>query len=121
MKSYEIRSAFGLDNLALTDRPVPQAGPGQVLVKVRAVSLNYRDLLVVDGQYNPKMTLPRIPCSDGVGEVVGVGDGVREFQMGDRVAGTFFQGWVSGPPTQELTKPALGGGVDGMLSEYVAL
>ncbi len=121
MKSYEIHSAFGLDNLTLTDRPVPQAGPGQVLVKVKAVSLNYRDLLVVDGLYNPKMPLPRIPCSDGVGEVAGVGDGVSQFQMGDRVAGTFFQGWISGPPSEELTKPALGGGVDGMLAEYVAL
>lgn len=121
MKAYEIRSGFGLDNLSLGDRPVPQPGPGKVLVKVKAVSLNYRDLLVVDGKYNPKMPLPRIPCSDGAGEVAGVGDGVSRFQVGDRVAGTFFQGWTSGPPSEELTRPALGGGVDGMLAEYVVL
>lgn len=121
MKAYEIRSNFGMENLTQTDRPVPQTSPGQVLVKVKAVALNYRDLLVVDGKYNPKMPLPRIPCSDGVGEVVGVGDGVSRVKIGDRVAGTFFQGWISGPPTDELIQPALGGGLDGMLAEYVAL
>ena len=75
MRAWTIPS-FGLDNLKLTDRPEPTPGPGQVTVAVRAVSLNYRDLLIVKGQYNPRMSLPRVPCSDAAGEVVAVGPGV---------------------------------------------
>ncbi len=121
MKVIEIQGSFGLDRLTLAERPDPKPGPGQVLLKMRAVTLNFRDLLVVKGLYNPKMPLPRIPCSDGVGEVVEVGEGVTRVRVGDRVAGTFFQGWISGPPTEAKVRPALGGGIDGMLAEYVVL
>lgn len=121
MKVYEIQGGFGLENLKLAERPDPKAGPGEVVVKMRAVTLNYRDLLVAKGQYNPKMPLPRIPCSDGVGVVVEAGEGVSRVKVGDRVAGTFFQGWVEGPPTEAKTRPGLGGGVDGMLAEFAAL
>ena len=76
MKVYEIRDRFGLDALTLTERPQPQPGPHEVLVRLRAASLNYRDLMVVKGQYNPKMPLPRIPLSDAAGEVAAVGPGV---------------------------------------------
>ena len=69
MKVIEIREHFGLENLTTGERPTPTPGPGQVLVRMRAASLNYRDLLMVRGQYNPKQPLPLIPCSDGVGEV----------------------------------------------------
>lgn len=120
MNVYEIQGGFGLDALRLAERPDPTAGRGQVVVKIRAVSLNYRDLMVVKGVYNPKMPLPRIPCSDGVGVVVEVGEGVDRVKVGDRVAGTFFQGWVEGPATEEKTRPALGGGIDGVLAEFVA-
>ena len=64
-----------------------QIAPGTVLIRVHAVSLNYRDLMMVKGQYNPKMALPRIPCSDGAGEVVAIGEGVNRVQVGDRVCG----------------------------------
>jgi NADPH:quinone reductase-like Zn-dependent oxidoreductase len=121
MKVYEIQGGFGLENLKLAERPDPAAGPGQVVVRMRAVTLNYRDLLVAKGLYNPRMPLPRIPCSDGVGVVAEVGPGVARVKAGDRVAGTFFQGWVEGPPTEAKTRPALGGGVDGVLAELVAL
>ncbi len=68
MKAYEIQGGFGLDNLRPADRPAPVAGPGQVLIRVRAVSLNFRDLLTVTGHYNPRQPLPLVPCSDGAGE-----------------------------------------------------
>jgi NADPH:quinone reductase-like Zn-dependent oxidoreductase len=121
MKVFAIQGGFGLDMLTPADRPDPKPGPGQVVLKMRAVTLNYRDLLVAKGLYNPKMPLPRIPCSDGVGIVAEVGEGVTRVKVGDRVAGTFFQGWVEGPPSEAKTRSALGGGVDGMLAEYVAL
>ncbi len=91
MKVYEIRDRFGLDALTLAERPQPQPGPHEVLVRIRAASLNYRDLLVVKGQYNPKMPLPRIPLSDAAGEVAAVGPGVRRVQVGQRVAAIFMQ------------------------------
>ncbi|HTB98636.1 MAG TPA: NAD(P)-dependent alcohol dehydrogenase [Terracidiphilus sp.] len=112
---------FGIDSLELADRPMPEPGPGEVLVRVRAVSFNYRDLLMVQGKYNPKLKLPRIPCSDGAGEITAVGEGVRTFKSGDRVAGIFMQNWLDGPPTPEKVKGALGGDIDGMLAEYVVL
>jgi NADPH:quinone reductase-like Zn-dependent oxidoreductase len=83
--------------------------------------LNYRDLLVVKGLYNPKMRLPRIPCSDGAGEVVAVGEGVTAWKPGDRVAGIFMQHWLDGPLTQVRARGALGGDIDGMLTDYIVL
>jgi NADPH:quinone reductase-like Zn-dependent oxidoreductase len=121
MKAVEVRGAFGLDHLALTGRPDPRPGQGEVLVRVRAVSLNYRDLLTVRGQYNPKQKLPLIPCSDGVGEVVEVGDGVTRVRPGERVCANFAQRWIAGEPTREKLRSTLGGPLDGMLAELVAL
>jgi NADPH:quinone reductase-like Zn-dependent oxidoreductase len=120
VKLWQIQS-FGIDQLVLADLPMPRPGRGQVLVKVHAVSLNYRDLLMVRGHYNPKMGLPRIPCSDGAGEVVELGDGVDTLTVGQRVAGIFMQHWLEGSPTAETSRGALGGDVDGMLAEYVVL
>jgi NADPH:quinone reductase-like Zn-dependent oxidoreductase len=120
MKVWQIQS-FGIDELVLKDVPQPRPGRGEVLVKVHAVSLNYRDLLMVLGQYNPKMPLPRIPCSDGAGEVVEVGEDVNTIAVGQRVAGIFMQNWLDGPPTAERSRGALGGDLDGMLAEYVVL
>jgi len=113
--------AFGLDALRFEDRPSPVPGAGQVLVGVRAVSLNYRDLLVARGQYNPKMPLPRVPCSDCAGEVLAVGDGVASVRVGDRVCGTFFQDWDAGEQTDATAKSALGGAIDGVLAKQVVL
>jgi NADPH:quinone reductase-like Zn-dependent oxidoreductase len=120
MKVWQIQS-FGIDKLALVDLPQPRPGRGEVLVKVHAVSLNYRDLLMVRGHYNPKMAVPRIPCSDGAGEVVAVGEEVTSTSPGQRVAGIFMQHWLDGPPTAESSRGALGGDIDGMLAEYVVL
>jgi NADPH:quinone reductase-like Zn-dependent oxidoreductase len=120
MKAWQIQS-FGIDQLALADLPQPRPGRGEVLVKVHAVSLNYRDLMMVRGLYNPKMPLPRIPCSDGAGEVVELGEDVTGVDKGQRVAGIFMQNWLDGDPTAEKTRGALGGDIDGMLAEYVVL
>jgi NADPH:quinone reductase-like Zn-dependent oxidoreductase len=118
MKAYEIPS-FGIDSLKLVDRPEPTPGPGQVLVKMKAWSLNYRDLLVVKGQYNPKLKLPFTPLSDGMGEVAAVGDGVTRLKPGDRVAGAFMQNWIEGPVTDAKAASALGGALPGVAAEYV--
>lgn len=117
MRAVEIRGAFGLDSLALVERPDPRPGPGQVLVRLRAASLNYRDLLMVEGKYNPKQKLPLIPCSDGAGEVVDAGEGVTRVRPGDRVSTLFAQKWIAGTPTREKLRSTLGGPLDGTLAE----
>ncbi|HEX3438592.1 MAG TPA: NAD(P)-dependent alcohol dehydrogenase [Pseudacidobacterium sp.] len=120
MKVWQIPK-FGIDKLELIERPDPKPGPKEVLIKVRAVSLNYRDLLVTLGKYNPKMHLPRIPASDGAGEIIAVGEEVTQLKIGDRVAGIFMQSWLDGPPDALKHRNALGGDIDGMLAEYVVL
>lgn len=117
MRAIEIRGAFGLDNLALAAREEPSAGPGQVVVSMRAASLNYRDLMMVQGSYNPKQRLPLVPCSDGVGVVESVGPGATRFKVGDRVATTLNPRWIAGEPARELVRASLGGPLDGVLQE----
>lgn len=121
MKAFQIQSSFGLDSLNLVELPERKPGPGQVLVRLRAASLNYRDLLTVKGLYNPKMPLPRIPLSDGAGEVMATGAGVTRVKTGDRVAGIFMQTWLGGRPTVAVTESALGGAIDGLLTEQAVL
>lgn len=101
--------------------PEPKPGAGEVLVRVHAASLNFRDLMMVVGKYNPKMQLPRIPASDGAGEVVAVGEGVSRVKAGDRVAGIFMQNWIDGEPDAAKVRGALGGDIDGMLTQYAVL
>jgi NADPH:quinone reductase-like Zn-dependent oxidoreductase len=121
MRAWTISDGFGIDNLRLVDRPEPTPGPGQVIVAVRAVSLNYRDLMMTKGQYNPKLPLPRIPCSDGAGEVVAVGSNVTRVKVGDRVCAIFMQKWIDGQLNDEAARSNLGGDADGMCAERVLL
>jgi NADPH:quinone reductase-like Zn-dependent oxidoreductase len=120
MRIWQI-SSFGIDSLEFVERPTPTPGPGEVLVRVHAISFNYRDLMMVKGLYNPKLKLPRIPCSDGAGEVAAVGEGVTHWKPGHRVAGIFMQNWLDGELTAAKARGALGGDIDGMLAEYVVL
>jgi NADPH:quinone reductase-like Zn-dependent oxidoreductase len=119
LKALAIQNGFGLENLALLDLPDPTPGPGQVLVRVRAASLNYRDLMVAKGQYNPRLTFPRVLGSDAAGEVVAVGAGVTRFRPGERVIGCFFQDWDAGPITEAAARSSRGSERDGVFSELV--
>lgn len=121
MKAWRLEGSFGLENLKLVDLPDPEPGPTEVVVRVTASSLNFRDLLMVRGFYNPKQPLPLIPLSDGVGVVEAVGDRVTRVAAGDRVAAIFAQKWISYPATKERLLSTLGGPLDGMLSERVCL
>src|SRR5271155_3057749 len=121
MKLFEIRGSFGLENLQPSERPAPEPATDEVVVRIRAASLNYRDLLVVQGKYNPRMKLPRIPLSDGAGEVVSVGTDVTTWKPGDRVVAPFFPAWLEGELTAAKAASALGGDVDGLLCEFAAL
>ncbi len=118
MRSYEI-SEFGIDNLEIAERDIPAPAAGEVLVKFHAASLNYRDVMVVSGAYNPRMKLPAVPFSDGAGEVAAVGGGVSKWKVGDRVSPIVIQDWLDGEPTAEKSKTAIGAGPrEGVLCEY---
>ncbi len=121
MKAYRLHELVGPDGLKLEELPGPTPGPGQVLIRLRAVSLNFRDLMVVKGAYNPKLRLPIVPVSDGAGEVVATGAGATRFKPGQRVVACFMPGWLEGPPDEEKGRSALGGGGLGLLAEEAVL
>jgi NADPH:quinone reductase-like Zn-dependent oxidoreductase len=120
VKAWQIVERGSLDGLRLMDLPDPTPGHGQVLIRIRAVSLNYRDLIATRIE-RPGALTPLIPCSDGAGEVLSVGPGVTKWQPGDRVIGCFFQDWDSGRITREVMRSDLGGPRHGVLAEQVVL
>lgn len=120
MKAWELHG-FGRENLALTDKPIPEPGPTEVLVRVGAVSLNYRDKLLVEGFYNPGMRFPMTQVADAVGQVVEIGDEVTRFRVGDRVIVQYCTRWVDGPPHDNEGLHSLGNTIQGALAEYVVL
>jgi len=115
----EVAGGFGLDHLQPCTRALPAPQRGELLVRLRSTSLNYRDLMMVRGEYNPRQPLPLIPCSDGVGEVLAVGEGVT-LKVGARVSPIFSQGWQAGAPS-EVTRSTLGGPLDGTLTTHALL
>lgn len=121
MRAYQILPGDGIDGLRCADFPDRELGNGELRVRVHAVSLNYRDLMVAGGTYLVSVDDPIVPCSDGAGEVLAVGPGVTRFQVGDRVAASFFPYWHDGPTSPEKVRHALGGDIDGMLAEEVIL
>lgn len=121
MKAWVIQQHGSFDNLAFVDVPEPKPAAHEVLIRVRAVSLNYRDLMTVENARPGNLPPPFSPCSDGAGEVISVGENVTRWQPGDRVAGIFFLDWLDGPFQLAYHKAALGGSAAGMLSEFVAL
>lgn len=121
MRAWEIVSDGGVDALALNDRPLPEPGHGQVRIRIRASSINYRDLSTIEDPVSRKLPYPTVPNSDGAGEVDAVGPGVSRFSVGDRVMGCFFQAWEAGPISAAAMASALGGALPGVLAEHVVL
>ncbi|MFF2480459.1 NAD(P)-dependent alcohol dehydrogenase [Paenibacillus sp. NPDC058071] len=121
MKAYVLQGGFGLDHIVEIDRPIPTPARGEVLIQMKAVSLNSRDIGVIDGFYNPELNEPLIPVSDGVGEIVSLGEGASKFSIGERVSPIFTQSWKSGEATQENWISTLGYPLQGLLAEYVVL
>lgn len=119
MKAYELRPEEGFDSLHVVERAAPSLGPNDVRVRVRAVSLNFRDIVMARGAKKRKK--PIVPASDGAGEVVAVGANVTHVAVGDRVAAAFFPTWLDGELSDEHHANALGGSIDGMLAEEVVL
>lgn len=117
MHAYRVVSDKGIDAIQRTESPDPRPGPGQVLIDLKAASLNYRDLVVARGGYPLNDTRPVVPLSDGAGVVLEVGPGVTRWAPGDRVAANFMRDWIAGPVTPEALRSSLGGGVDGVLAE----
>ena len=121
MKAYRLHEFAGPDAIRLEELPPPTPGHGEVLVRIRAVSLNYRDLIISRGVYNPRLRLPLIPLSDGAGEVAVTGAGVTRFKPGDRVAASFMPNWVGGQLDDTKARSALGGDRNGVLAEEIVL
>jgi len=122
MRAYQLaKGGAGIEGLTRTERPDPKPSYRQVLVKVGACSLNFRDLGIVRGTYRMPVRDNIIPLSDGAGEVVAVGAGVTRVKVGDKVAGCFFQRWPGGEPSPDVQQSALGGAIDGMLADYALL
>lgn len=121
MRAWELHERFGIDALRLQDRPDPAPGPGQVRLLMEGWSLNFRDLLMVSGRYDPRLQLPFTPLSDGVGVVEAVGPGVPETLIGRRVAGCFMQHWPAGTVTDAAARSALGGALPGVAADKVVL
>jgi NADPH:quinone reductase-like Zn-dependent oxidoreductase len=119
MKAYQIHRYGGPEGLRLAEMPDIVPGESDVVVQIKAASLNYRDLVVIAGQYNRSPQPGRVPLSDGAGEVIAIGSAVTKFKVGDRVAGCFFQGWSSGRLTSAMHRTSLGGAIDGVLAEQV--
>lgn len=119
MRAVVLDGGFGFDNLRLEERDRPEPGPGEVLVRIGAVSLNYRDVLLADGIYNPGQAMPVVPVSDCAGVVEAAGAGVTRLKLGDRVVNLFVEGWMAGAPDAGILATIRGGpGGDGVLSEY---
>ena len=122
MRAYQLpKGGAGIDALVVVEQPEPKPSYRQVVVKVAACSLNFRDLGIVRGTYRIPVRDNIIPLSDGAGGVVAVGAGVKRVKVGDKVAGCFFQRWPGGEPGPDVHASALGGGIDGMLAEYAVL
>lgn len=120
MKAIEL-ACFGWRGLQAVERPDPSPASGEVLLRLQAASLNYRDLEILEGRYGVPVPLPIVPLSDAVGEVVGVGSQVEGLRVGDRVCPAFFPDWVDGPFHERFFSRQLGGNTDGVLRQLMAI
>ncbi|SRR6056297_408769 len=119
MRRFLIDSSGGIDAIKPVDAPEPAPGAGEVKIRMRAASLNYRDLGIASGGYLRNDTRPVVPLSDGAGEVVRVGPSVTRWKVGDRVSPNFVRDWIVGAPNDAILKSCLGGGIDGVLAESI--
>jgi NADPH:quinone reductase-like Zn-dependent oxidoreductase len=110
MKAYQVTKPSGIEGLSLVQLPEPQVGPGEVMVRIRACSLNYRDLGILHGGYYRNDKLPVVPLSDMAGVVEAIGSGVQSFKVGDRVTASFLRDWTEGAPTDSALRSGFGGG-----------
>lgn len=120
MKAWQLK-AFGRENLVLNDVPEPKPGPGEALIRISSVSLNYRDKLLYDGNYNPRLEFPMTQVADAVGEIVALGPETSRFKVGDRVVTNYCTRWIDGQPTDKETLYTLGNVIPGALAEYLVL
>ncbi|WP_409345384.1 zinc-dependent alcohol dehydrogenase family protein [Paenibacillus sp. MBLB4367] len=121
MKAIQLTNGFGFEELTLTELGIPEPGPQEVLIRMKAASLNYRDLVILNGLMPIDIQFPFIPLSDGAGEIVAVGQGVTRVQAGQRVAGNLQQRFLAGNPRAEVLRDSLGGPLNGVAAEYVVL
>ena len=119
MRCWSFEGGFGPENLRLVSRETPVPGPRDVLLEMRAASLNYRDLVVLRGEHGRDVVPPLVPLSDGVGVVTAVGAEVMGLAAGDRVCPAFFRNWPAGAPPADLAAGRLGGPLDGVLATHV--
>ncbi|QGG58576.1 zinc-binding dehydrogenase [Paenibacillus sp. B01] len=118
MKALQLQGKLGMEGVSLASRSIPEPGPGEALVRIRAVSLNARDAGFIEGVYGWDLAQPLVLGSDAVGEIMRLGPGTSRFAVGERVSGIFFQEWISGEVTVESRASSLGGPLDGVFSEY---
>ena len=122
MKVFQIQDDWSMDHLKITERDQPEPGPGEVLLQMKAASINYRDLVVpLRGYGSFTGTLPLVPISDGVSEVVDIGPGVTRLATGDRACPMFMQKWIAGEPDMIRITSTLGGPLDGVMQEYMVV
>lgn len=120
MKAWELHG-FGKENLKLVDKPIPQPGPNELLLRIGAVSLNYRDRLLAEGLYNPHLRFPIVQVADATAEVVDAGKNVTRFRTGDRIITQYATKWIDGEPKGDEFVHSLGNTISGALAEYIVL
>jgi NADPH:quinone reductase-like Zn-dependent oxidoreductase len=121
MRAWQLTGDLSIGGLKLNSYPGPEPGPGQVVLRVKAVSLNFRDLLVIKGLYTRKLPFPLTICSDAAGEIAAVGAGVTRVKPGDRVCGIFMPRWLAGPCTETAARSARGAFEPGVLADQVVM